>query len=114
MTYGEARTAYEAAAAAAGLTVKGKANRYTSMNGNMFTFIDPTGLVAIRLDDAARAAFEAEHGPSAVIQYGKTMRGYVGLPPALVADPVVLADLVAKSAAHAATLKAKPTKRTPR
>lgn len=92
-----------------GLAVKGKATVYTAMNGNMFSFIDPNGLLAIRLSKQDKAAFEAEHGTGDVIQYNSVMRGYVPVPEAMLEDGEAMRALFAKSVANARALPAKPT-----
>ncbi len=91
--------------------LKGKNQPYTSLNGNMFTFLAPDGTLAMRLSDDDRAAFDAEHGTAPVTQYGRVMRGYVEVPDGVTGNDRALAALFARSAAHAATLKPKPTKR---
>ncbi|MEQ8274691.1 MAG: hypothetical protein RKU31_13570 [Deltaproteobacteria bacterium] len=100
---------YERLIASAGVERKGGKVPYTSMNGNMFSFITQEGAIAIRLGDADREAFMAKHGTGPVIQYGAVMRGYVEVPDALLTKTTVLRRAFAKSVAHAATLKAKPT-----
>ena len=49
----EALEAYTAVveASSSGAEVKGAKNPYTSRNGLMYSFLDPTGLMAIRLSD---------------------------------------------------------------
>jgi hypothetical protein len=84
---------------------KGAANPYTSMNGNMFSFITKEDEIALRLPDEVRAKMGAEP----VIQYNSVMRGYALASQALLSKPAQLAKLFAQSVAYAATLPAKPT-----
>jgi len=96
-------------AAQSALEVKGKAMPYTALNGNMFTFLDKTGQLAMRLPDDARAAHEAVHGGGPVMQYGAIMKDYVALPHDATDDDI--AALFRDSLAYAETLKPKPTKK---
>ncbi len=90
---------------------KGAKNPYTSLNGHMFSFLDETGQMALRLsdDDAARFLEQFESGP--VEQYGATMRGYVSVPATLLADTTELEGWFGLSHSWIATLKPKPTKK---
>ncbi|MCR9246043.1 MAG: hypothetical protein NXI31_13510 [bacterium] len=88
---------------------KGAKSRYTAMNGNMFAFVTPDGLIALRLGDTEREAFMKKHGTGPVIQHGATMRGYVEVPPALAKKKAQLAKHFAMSVEYARTLPAKPT-----
>ncbi|QMU59595.1 MAG: hypothetical protein GKR98_16245 [Boseongicola sp.] len=92
--------------------IKGKASRYTSMNGNMFSFLAPDGTLAFRLSKDDKTAFEDEHGPYDVIQYNSTMRGYVEIRDDLIADDAALKTVFTKCVANARTLKPKPTKKS--
>lgn len=50
--------------------VKGKANPYTSMNGNMYSFLDKAGTVCLRLSKDDRAQYVDRFGTRPVEQYG--------------------------------------------
>lgn len=63
-----------------GVEVKGAKNPYTSRNGHMFSFLDPEGLMALRLSDVDGDRFREEYGGGPVVQYGSVMRGYVPVP----------------------------------
>jgi hypothetical protein len=91
--------------------VKGAALRYTSLNGNMFSFLTQEGGIALRLGDAELASFRAKYKADPVVQHGATMRGYVLVPPTLLRKPAELASWFAISVAHARALPAKPTSR---
>lgn len=91
------------------LKVKGKAMPYTSMNGNMFSFLDKEGTLCLRMSDDDRKAFVQRHNALQVIQYGAVMRGYVPLPPAITQDAAALRHEFKKCYANARTLKPKPT-----
>ncbi|HEY2847638.1 MAG TPA: hypothetical protein VGI80_07455, partial [Pyrinomonadaceae bacterium] len=49
---------------------KGAANPYTSVNGNMFSQLLPNGRVSLRLPEAERSQFIADHKTKNVEQYG--------------------------------------------
>ena len=91
------------------LQVKGKANRYTSMNGNMFSFLDKEGGLNLRLSEAEKAAYNEANGTGDVIQHNSVMRGYVKATRAIFGDAVRLEGLFAQSYDYARTLKPKAT-----
>ena len=101
----------EIVAAHPGIDLKGKANPYTAMNGNMFSFLDKAGVLCLRLPKADRDQFMAHHKTAPVEQYGAVMKEYVAVPEALAADPDQVAALFAQSVAYAETLKPKKTTR---
>jgi len=86
---------------------RGAANPYTSMSGNMFSFITKEDQIALRLPDEVREKMKAEP----VIQHNSVMRGYALAPKAMLTKPAQLAKLFAQSVAYAETLPAKPTKK---
>lgn len=90
-----------------GDTVKGKANPYTSMNGNMYSLLDPASRVCLRMAEIDRANFAAKFGTEPVEQYGAIMNGYVAIPNALLAEPEALEDAFATCLKHARSLKKK-------
>ncbi|MGB5216221.1 MAG: hypothetical protein WBN88_21585 [Anderseniella sp.] len=110
--YADALERYrELVADATGEKVKGKANPYTSMNGNMFSFLDKAGTLCLRLSDEDRAAFAAAFQTGPVVQYGAVMKEYVPVPPELLADRCALQGWFAKCLAYAQTLPVKPTRK---
>ena len=93
------------------LKVKGKKSAYTAVNGNMFSFLDPNGLLCVRLSKDDKAAYEAAHGTGPVIQNGSVMNGYVPVIKELLEDEAALKALFVDSVRFARSLKPKPTKR---
>ena len=91
--------------------VKGAKNAYTSRNGHMFSFLDPTGLMAIRLSDEDGEQFQSEYESGPVIQYNSVMRSYVSVPPDLLADTDELVTWFDRSYDWIGTLPPKETKR---
>ena len=90
---------------------KGKNNPYTSMNGNMFSFLDKEGMISLRLgkEDLKEATEKYGAGPS--IQYGATMREYALFPDEFTEDEKLLHEWFARSIKYAKSLKPKPTKK---
>ena len=72
---------------------KGAANPYTSLNGHMFTYLNPSGTLAL---------FEA---------YGAVMKEYVTVPDSLLKNTKELRKYLELSHAYIKTLKPKPTKK---
>ena len=59
---------------------KGKTMPYTSINGHMFSFIDKTGSVGLRLSKEDRETFIKTFDSSLMEQYGRIMKEYVVVP----------------------------------
>ncbi len=87
--------------------VKGKANPYTSMNGNMYSFLNDHGHVCLRMAEADRETFAEFFGTGPVQQYGATMKDYVSIPPDFLENKDILTEAFASSLKHARTLKKK-------
>ena len=84
--------------------VLGAKNPYTSRNGWMTSFLDPTGLICLRLSPGDRTAIIAAGG-GAVEQYGRNMPDFASVPPS--APDAELDAFFAQSWDHAGTLKPK-------
>lgn len=91
--------------------LKGKKTAYTSMNGNMFSFLSPQGELAFRLSAEDRADFLERYPGATVEQYGKLMKDYVQVPDALLTDQRALSSLFEQTLENARKLRPKPTKR---
>ena len=91
--------------------VRGAKNPYTSRNGHMFSFLDPDGLMAIRLSPDLEAEFRSHYESGPVIQYGRTMRGYSSVPQELLDEPETLRAWYDRSWEWIGTLEPKPTKK---
>lgn len=87
--------------------VKGKANPYTSMNGNMFSFLDKAGVICLRMSKDDRIAYSQEFGTGDVIQYGSVMRGYVAIPEDRLDEPDSLEKAFASCLSFARSLPKK-------
>ena len=95
----------------AGLDLKGAKSRYTSMNGNMFSFLDGEGRLALRLGRDDREEFLATHKDSVCVQHGHVMKEYVLVPEAILHNRRELEKLFGKCRTYASSLKPKPTSR---
>lgn len=92
---------------------KGKTMPYTSVNGNMFSFLTPQGTLALRLPPAARTTFIEAFNTALVEQHGAVMKEYVAVPDSLLADTARLTPYFEQSLEYAASLKPKPSKKRP-
>jgi hypothetical protein len=90
---------------------KGATMPYTSRNGHMFSFLDPTGSMALRLSSGDRDAFLTMYGTTLVEQHGRVIQEYVVVPDDLLERTDELAGWFARSHDWIGTLKPKPTKR---
>ena len=107
----EALEQYRAVVAAAGFDVKGAKNPYTSHNGHMVSFLDPTGVFAIHLSSDLEAEFRGAHDSGPVEQYGRTMNGYSSVPAELFGDTEASASWLERATAWIDTLPPQPTKK---
>ena len=94
-----------------GIDRKGATMPYTSMNGNMFSYLDSDGTLALRLPAEARQEFMDRYKTSLHVAHGVTQKEYVDVPPSLLANTKDLSPYFAKSVEYAKSLKPKPTKR---
>lgn len=90
---------------------KGAAMPYTSVNGHMFSFLTPTGQLALRLPDQEREAFLAKYKTTLCEQHGVVLKEYVVVPDGLLKKTKDLAKIFATSYAYVGSLKPKPTKK---
>ena len=90
---------------------RGASMPYTSLNGHMFSFLDPTGSMALRLSADDRGAFLGEYGTTLVEQHGRVMQEFVVVPDDLLERTDELAGWFARSHDWIGTLMPKPTKR---
>jgi len=88
---------------------KGAAMPYTSLNGNMFSFLTKEGRLALRLPAGEREAFLKQHRTRLCEQHGAVMVEYVEVPDALLERTQELKRSFDVSCAYAASLKPKAT-----
>jgi hypothetical protein len=90
--------------------LKGAKMPYTSMNGNMYSYLGDNG-VALRLPVGAREEFLSAYRTTLYHAYGIIQKEYVTVPDALLASLEELAPFFRISFDYAKTLKPKATKR---
>ena len=90
---------------------KGAANPYTSLNGHMFTYLNPSGTLALRLPEEERKQFLKKYKTTLFKAYGSVMKEYVTVPDSLLRDTKTLRNYLDLSYAYIKTLKANPGKK---
>ena len=88
---------------------KGDANPYTAVNGNMFTLLHQSQVLAIRLPAAEREQFLKKYKTTLFEAYGAVMKEYVRVPDNLLSKTAELRKYLEMSYEYAKTLKPKPT-----
>ena len=90
---------------------KGAANPYTSVNGHMFTYLNPSGSLALRLPADEREKFLKKYKTTLFEAYGAVMKEYVTVPDSLLKKTKELQKYFALSYQYVGSLKPKPTKK---
>jgi hypothetical protein len=98
-------------AAVPGLERKGVTVPYTSVNGNMSSFLTESGTLALRLSVSGRRMFIDEYATTLHEAHGTVMKEYVSVPGGLLADTDRLRPWFVASHDYVAGLKPKPTSR---
>lgn len=91
--------------------LKGKTMPYTSLNGHMFSHLDKTGNMGLRLSTEDRTRFLTQYETKIFEQHGRQMKEYVQVPEDLLLNTDKLLPYFAKSVEYIKTLKPKPTKK---
>jgi hypothetical protein len=87
---------------------KGATVPYTSVNGNMFSYLSKAGVLALRLPEETREAFLKKYKANLCTQYGIVQKEYVEVPEALLKKTAELKPYFAVSLEYAKSLKSKP------
>jgi TfoX/Sxy family transcriptional regulator of competence genes len=90
---------------------KGDTMPYTSLNGNMFSYLSKTAELALRLPEGEREAFLKKYETKLCEAYGVVQKEYVVVPDALLKKTQELKKFFEQSYMYAHSLKPKPTKR---
>ena len=90
---------------------KGAANPYTSLNGHMFSYLNPSGTLALRLPEAEREKFLKKYKTTLFEAYGAVMKEYVTVPDSLLRNTKELQKYFELSYEYIGTLKPKPSKK---
>ena len=93
---------------------KGAANPYTSLNGHMFSYLNPSGWLALRLPEEEREKFLRKYKTTLFEAYGAVMKEYVTVPDSLLKNTKELQKYLELSYRYIETLKPKPTNKTAR
>ena len=88
---------------------KGATVPYTSVNGNMFSYLSKEGKLELRLPAGEREAFMKKYKADLCQAYGKVQPEYVEVPDALLSSTRELKKFFDASYAYASSLKPKPT-----
>ena len=90
---------------------KGAAYPYTSRNGHMFTYLNPSGSLALRLPAEEREEFLKKFKTKLFEAYGAVMKEYVTVPDSLLKNTKELQKYFALSYEYVGSLKPKPGKK---
>lgn len=86
---------------------KGNTMPYTALNGHMFSFLTPDGVLALRLPAGDRGAFMDRYGTQLVEQHGAVMKEYVAVPGDLLGRLDELTPWFDRSCEYVGSLKPK-------
>jgi len=101
-------------ATASGIERKGAKVPYTSLNGNMSSYLADDGTLVLRLSPGDREAFLGTYGTQLHVAYGIVQKEYVDVPPRLLDATDELAPWFAASVAYVGGLRPKPTRKPKR
>jgi hypothetical protein len=86
---------------------RGDVHPYTSLNGHMFTYLDQSGTLGIRLPKDEVEAFLKKYKTTLFESYGVVKKDYVTVPDVLLQNTGELKKYLAMSLAYVKTLKPK-------
>ena len=93
-----------------GIERKGASMPYTSVNGNMFSFITKEGTLALRLSAEDRELFMKKHNAGLCEQHGTVLKEYVAVPDAMMKASAGMHKYFLASYEYTSGLKPKPPK----
>jgi hypothetical protein len=93
------------------IVIKGATMPYTSVNGNMYSFLSADGNLNLRLPDSIRNDFMAKFKTKLSEQHGAILKEYVVVPARLFKDMKELKKYMEPSYGYASSLKPKATKK---
>jgi hypothetical protein len=93
------------------VTRRGAKVPYTSLNGNMSSYLAEDGTLVLRLPAADRETFLARYGTRLHEAYGTVQKEYVDVPSTLLEATEELAPWFGASVAYVGGLRPKPTTR---
>jgi hypothetical protein len=86
---------------------KGDVHPYTSVNGHMFTYLDQTGTMGIRMPESELEAFLEKYKTTRFESYGVVKKDWATVPAALLANTKELKKYLAVSYESTKALKPK-------
>jgi hypothetical protein len=86
---------------------KGAVHPYTSLNGHMFTYLDQTGTLGIRLPESELEAFLKKYKTKLFESYGVVKKDWATVPDVLLENTKELAKYLKISHEYVKTLKPK-------
>jgi hypothetical protein len=90
---------------------KGATMPYTAINGNMFSYLHPSGAMALRLPEDAREEFLKKYSSTLFQAYGVVQKDYVTVPGALLENTKELKKYFELGYRYAGKLKPKTSKK---
>jgi hypothetical protein len=90
---------------------KGATVPYTSLNGNMFSYLHSSGVMAMRLPKGKREEFLGKYDAKLMEAYGIVQKEYVAVPEGLLERTLELQPYWQASYEYVKSLKPKPTKK---
>jgi hypothetical protein len=90
-------------------TLKGDTVPYTSLNGNMYSYLSKDGFLALRLGKEDREAFLEKYKTTLVFAYGIIQKEYVTVPDSLLQNVDEMKSCFDLSYQYVSSLKPKPT-----
>jgi hypothetical protein len=99
-------------AALPGVERKGASNPYTSLNGHMFSRLDPSGRLSLRLPADEREKFLKKYRTTLFESYGVVQKEYVLVPDSLLMSTAQLKKYFELSLRYVQTLKPKRSKKS--
>ncbi len=90
---------------------KGDTVPYTSLNGNMFSYLYNDGTMGLRLAEKDREDFLKKHKATLMQAYGVVQKEYVAVPEKVLADAKEMKKYLKLSFEYVKTLKPKATKK---
>src|SRR5690349_5846004 len=95
-----------------GIERKGATMPYTSLNGNMYSYLAKDGTLILRLPEEAREKFIAKYKTKLAEQYGIVQKEYVEVPAALLKKTAELKPYFKISHDYCQSLRPKKTTRS--
>jgi len=90
---------------------KGATHPYTSLKGHMFSYLHPSGAMALRLPKDEREKFLKRYNTKLFEAYGVVQKEYVTVPDSLLKNTKELQKYFDLSHQYVQTLKPKPSKK---